>query len=163
MSDWRGMWGPALLVVLAALAVRQAPVEHWIGSWYAAPTARVDQPASPTGASGQSLLHFHDQTLRQIAHLTLGGSRLRVVVGNTFGTADLRVGAASVALRDRETSIVASSARPLSFGGATAVTVAAGALATSDPVDLAAPDFADLAIDLYLPGDTSAMRSPITT
>jgi lysophospholipase L1-like esterase len=40
--------------------------------------------------------------------------------------------------------------------------VPAGAILVSDPVDLAAPDFADLAIDLYLPDDTSAMKSPIT-
>src|SRR6185436_2908541 len=33
----------------------------------------------------------------------------------------------------------------------------------SDPVDLVAPDFADLAIDLYLPEDTAAMKSPLTT
>jgi hypothetical protein len=67
--------------------------EHWIGTWYAAPTARIDSPtaATPgaTGTSGQSLLHFSNQTLRQVAHITLGGSRVRVVIANTFGTAAL--------------------------------------------------------------------------
>src|SRR4029453_15911106 len=38
-----------------------------------------------------------------------------------------------------------------------------GAIALSDPVQLPVPDFANLAIDLYLPGDTAASPSPLTT
>lgn len=154
-----------LLVAVAASAPQhaQSPPERWTATWYAAPTARTDQPAAANGSSGQSLLHFSNQSLRQIAHITLGGSRLRVVLANTFGTADLQIGAASVALRDREATIVASSAHALTFGGATQATVPVGAVLLSDPVDLATPDFADLALDLYLPGDTAAMKSPITT
>ena len=152
----------ALLVEVAA-AGRQPADHHWIGTWFAASTARVDQPASPTGTSGQSLLHFKNQTLRQIVHITLGGSRLRVVVANTFGTAGLRIGGAGVAIRDREAAIVPQTARLLTFGGAKETTVAAGATATSDPVDLTAIDGADLAIDLYLPDDTSTGASPVTT
>jgi len=158
----------ALALGLAAVAAqpaidgRQPAPGRWVGSWYAAPAARVDSAAPPTGTSGQSLLHFRNQTLRQIAHLTLGGTRLRVVVANTFGTKELRVGAASVALRDRDAVIVPGSAHRLSFGGSGDVVVPAGGMLTSDPVDLAAPDFADLAIDLYLPGDTAAMQSPVT-
>ena len=154
--------GLAVLAAQPSIAGRQPASAHWIGSWYAAPAARVDSAAPPTGTSGQSLLHVKDQTLRQVAHLTLGGSRLRVVVSNVFGTAGLTIGAASVALRDRDAAIVPGSARPLTFAGSGGVVVPAGATMTSDPVDLAAPDFADLAIDLYLPGDTAAMASPIT-
>jgi lysophospholipase L1-like esterase len=112
---------------------------------------------------GQSPLHFNNQTLRQIAHITLGGSRFRVVLSNTFGTVPLTIGAAQVALRDRDAAIVPQSSRVLTFGGAARTTVPAAAILVSDPVDLVAPDFADLAIDLYLPDDTAAMKSPITT
>jgi lysophospholipase L1-like esterase len=158
----------AAVAAFALIAARQPAPGHWIGAWYASPTARVDPPPSaaapvPAGTSGQSLLHFSNQTLRQIAHLTIGGSRLRVVVSNTFGTAPLTIGAAGVALRDRDAAIVPSSSRPLTFGGAARVTVPPGAIFVSDAVDLAVPDFADLAIDLYLPDDTAAMKSPITT
>jgi lysophospholipase L1-like esterase len=160
----------ALLVAVAvqpSAGARQRPSEHWVGTWFAASTARLDPPSppaagAPAGTSGQSLLHFSNQTLRQIVHITLGGARLRVVIANTFGATELRIGAASVALRDHESAIVPQSTRPLTFGGAAQKTIPAGAMATSDPVDLAAPDFTDLAIDLYLPGDTSAMRT-ITT
>src|SRR5262245_51919500 len=129
----------AVIVAMPALAGGQPP-ERWIPTWFAATTARVDPSAAqasapPPATRGQSLLHFNNQTLRQIVHVTLGGSRLRVVVSNTFGTTGLRIGAASVALRDRESAIVAASARPLTFGGAAQTTVPAGAVLLSDPVD----------------------------
>jgi lysophospholipase L1-like esterase len=182
----------AVLVVAAPSSKRQGAKNghHWLGTWFAATTARVDQPVAPaqTAASaandqalvvppavvavapsqvltvsGQSLLHFRDQTLRQIAHITLGGTRLRVVVSNTFGTAPLTIGAAGVALRDKDATLKVSSSRSLTFGSTSRTTVPAGAILVSDPVDLAVPDFTDLAIDLYLPDDTAAMKSPITT
>jgi lysophospholipase L1-like esterase len=112
---------------------------------------------------GQSPLHFSNQTLRQITHITLGGSRFRVVLSNTFGVAPLTIGAAHLALRDTDAAIVPQSNRVLTFGGVARASVPAGAILVSDPVDLVAPDAADLAIDLYLPDDTAAMRSPITT
>jgi len=150
----------------SALSRRQVS-ERWVGTWFAASTARLDSPSppppgTPAGTSGQSLLQFSNQTIRQIVHITLGGTRLRVVVTNTFGTTGLRIGAASLALRDHESSIAPRSTRALTFGGAVQTTIPAGETATSDPVDLRAPDFADLAIDLYLPGDTSAVQTPIT-
>jgi lysophospholipase L1-like esterase len=158
----------AAAAALALIAGGEPAADHWIGTWYASPTARVD-PAptaaapTPPGTSGQSLLHFNNQTLRQIAHLTTGGSRLRLVFSNTFGTVPLTVGAASVALRDRDAAIVPPSSRPLTFGGKAQAIVPPGAILLSDVVNLTVPDFADLAIDLYLPDDTSAMKSPITT
>jgi lysophospholipase L1-like esterase len=68
-----------------------------------------------------------------------------------------------VALRDKEASIIANSSRPLMFNGNTAVTIPPGVEMVSDPVALTVPPFADLAIDVYLPDDTAAMKSPITT
>jgi len=164
MTGRVGLVCAAALLCLQSGAARQE-TDRWVGTWFAAPTARVDAavPATPAGTSGQSLLHFDNQTLRQIVHITLGGARLRVVLTNVFGTTGLHVGAASVAIRDREAAVDARSARRLTFAGAADVTVPAGATTTSDPVDLTVPDFADLAVDLYLPGDTSAMTSPITT
>lgn len=186
-----------IILVCAVLAVGRPVLgqgtpsgQHWVGTWFASSTARVDQPAAhvqnaPASSNGQALvipravlavapghqlpvggqssLHFADQTLRQIAHISLGGSRLRVVLSNTFGTAPLTIGAAQVALRDKDATIVPQSNRVLTFGGAARTVAPAGAILVSDPVDLVVPDFADLAIDLYLPDDTAAMKSPITT
>lgn len=185
----------AALVAAVAVALQAsvpghaAPDQHWVGTWFAASTARNDQvaapppslapsgdrsvvippavaavaPGQPLPVGGQSPLHFHDQTLRQIAHITLGGSRFRVVLTNAFGTTPLTIGAAHVALRATGATIVPGSDRTLTFGGVPRTVVPAGAILMSDPVDLTARDFADLAIDLYLPDDTSASKSAVTT
>ena len=158
--------------------------QTWISTWAAPPYARVDQPAQtlsaaaqafpwakdvPVAAAGQALmvagaspLHFKDQTIRQIAHVSAGGSRVRVVLANSLGTLPLRVGAASVALRDKGASLLAGSSRPLTFGGLTAPLIPAGAILMSDPVDLKVGGFSDVVVDLYLPDDTSAWKSPVT-
>src|SRR4029077_16223437 len=60
-------------------------------------------------------------------------------------------------------AMVAGSSRALTFGGTRTTTVAAGAIAISDPVTLIVSPFADLAIDVVLPGDTAASTSPLTT
>jgi lysophospholipase L1-like esterase len=81
-------------------------------------------------------------------------------LSNAYGTAPIQVGAAHVALRDRESVI--GTGRPLTFGGETGTTIPAGAVAISDGVDLKVPNLADLAIDIYLPWDTNT-PSPVTT
>ena len=116
----------------------------------------------PLPVGGMSSLHFKDQTLRQITRVSVGGTRIRVVLSNSLGTAPLRIAAAQVTLRDTGASIVAGSSRVLTFGGIPQPVVPAGALMISDPVDLAVKDFGDLAIDLHLPDDTSTWKSPVT-
>ena len=145
----------------APVLAQNGRATHWVGTWA---TAVVPRPQAAAGAGrGPAPLNFSNQTLRQIVHVSLGGDRVRVVLSNAFGTAPLPVGAASVALRQKESSIVAASKRALTFGGASSTTVAAGAIAVSDPVNLAVPALADLAIDIFLPGDTAASPSPLTT
>ena len=106
-------------------------------------------------------MHFTNQTLRQIVHTSIGGNRARVVLSNRFGTAPLTIAAAHVALRDKEATIVPQSDRVLTFSGRPTITMPAGAMVYSDPVELNVPPMGDLAIDLYLPGDTNT-PSPLT-
>jgi lysophospholipase L1-like esterase len=105
--------------------------------------------------------HFSNQTLREIVRASIGGARVRVVLSNAFGTVPLAVGAAHVALRGSGASIVPASARGLTFGGRSSVEIPVGAVMFSDPVALVVPPLADLAVDLYLPGNTD-IESPLT-
>jgi lysophospholipase L1-like esterase len=125
---------------------------HWVGTWATAPVAQAPSPA----------VNIDNQTLRQIVHLSMGGEQLRVRVSNAFGTAPLIVGAAHIARRDTGALIVRGSGRPLTFSGNPDIAIPAGAVVISDPVRLDAPALSDLAIDLYLPGDTGATTSPLT-
>ncbi len=150
---------------------------HWVASWSAAAVLRPQPgsaaaPVSPTAAqqSGQAPqapapppITISGQTLRQIVHLSLGGMQARVVLTNTFGTAPLTIGAASIALRDKDDKIVPGSARPLTFGGRPSVTIPVGAVMISDEASLGAvPALMDLAIDLFVPDDLTKSASPLT-
>jgi lysophospholipase L1-like esterase len=127
------------------------------------PAQNGAQPGGRGGRGGAPPLNFNNQTLRQIVHTSIGGDRVRVVLTNAFGTAPLAVGAAHVALREQDAAIAARSDRTLTFAGNPSTTIPAGAVIVSDPVSLTVPAFADLAIDLYLPGDTASTTSPLTT
>ncbi len=104
-----------------------------------------------------------NQTIRQIVRTSIGGSRVRVVLSNAFGTAPIEVGAGHVALREKDAAILASSAKKLTVSGASTFTVLAGATVVTDPVELAVAPVSDLVVDLYLPGDLGIGTSPVTT
>jgi lysophospholipase L1-like esterase len=166
---WTGIAFMCLIVAPPSRLLAQAPREHWIGTWATAEVGRPQAPRPPTGPgmppfmanqcppappTPPAFVHFTNQTLRQIVHTSIGGARARVVFSNTYGTAPLGIGAASVALRDADSGIRPASARPLTFGGRPTFTIPPGALAYSDPVNLAIPQMSDVVIDLYLPGTT---------
>jgi len=144
----------ALASLLAAhMALAQPAGEHWLGTWS---TADVVRPPARPAAQGQpqpAAISINNQTLREIVHVSAGGARARVVLSNVFGTEPLSVGAAQMALREKDSKIVAGSNRPLTFGGRASVTIPAGAIMLSDAVNLSVPPMSDLAIDLFLPGD----------
>ncbi|MGX4640280.1 SGNH/GDSL hydrolase family protein [Massilia sp. SYSU DXS3249] len=139
--------GPAVGAALALPSLpafgQAGPSERWCATWGTAPAG------PPPSANVQS---FTGQTLRLIARASIGGSRVRIRVSNEMGSTPLRIGRASIALRTSGASIAATSLRELRFSGQTAITIPAGAPVLSDPVELAVPAQADLAVSLYLPG-----------
>lgn len=94
---------------------------------------------------------FNRQTVRQVARLSIGGSRVRVVISNEGSVSALHVGAASVARFEKGSAIVEGSVQPLRFGGRTEVTLPPGVRLVSDPVELALPALSEVAVSLYLP------------
>jgi len=183
-SVWRIVPAAAIAWCLLAIplpARAQAGTDdaHWVGTWATALVERRDPPAGrPPGQAPQPPsspgafvpirvlnpgLHFNDQTLRQIVRTSVGGDQVRVVFSNVFGTEPLAIGAASVALRREGAAVVPASVRKLRFGGQASTHIPAGAVLFSDPVALAVPALTDLAVDLYLPGETASSGSPITT
>ncbi len=163
------------LFALQALLLAQSPSEHWVGTWSTSEVGRPQNPPAPVQGpppfmasqcpagppAAATFMHFNNQTLRQIVHTSIGGSRVRVVLSNRYSTAPITIGAAHVALRGQDAAIQQASGRPLTFSGRPTFTIPPGAVLHSDPVALTVPDMADLAIDLYLPGDTNT-SSPLT-
>ena len=129
----------------------------------ACPAPSAPPPVAPPPGQTygpQPFTHFTNQTLRQIVHTSVGGSRARLVVSNAFGTAPVTIGAAHMAVRDKDDAIQ-TGGRPLTFSGRATITIPANAIAYSDPVTLTLAPLADLAIDLYLPGTTNT-PAPLT-
>ena len=138
----------AVLVTSEAAPAQQradpAP-DAWIGTWAASQqlTEDANLPLPPG---------FADTTLRQIVHVSIGGSRLRVRFSNAFGKAPLTLRAARVARSMGGGAIRPDSDKPLTFRGGATVTIPEGALVLSDPVDFDVPPLSDLAVTIYVRG-----------
>ena len=135
-----------LLVLVSTLSAqtteaKSAPAS-WVGTWATSPFDGDPWHTIPT---------LVDSTLREIVHTSIAGSELRVRFTNEFGTEALRIGAASISLSTGESNIDTASLHGLTFGGAPSIVIPPGAEALSDPVPMATPAFANLAVSLYLP------------
>lgn len=124
-----------------------ASQSRWVGTWSASPL-----PADQGFFGGNA--GFENQTLRQIVHVSVGGSKVRVRISNAFGVSPLVIGAAHVALQESGESIVPGSDRALTFSDEPFAVIPPGALAVSDPVDLDVEACADLAVSIYVPENT---------
>jgi lysophospholipase L1-like esterase len=115
---------------------------HWVGTWATSPLGGDPWHAVPT---------LVDSTLREIVHTSIPGKALRVRFTNEFGTEPLRIDAATVALSAGQSAIQPDSLHALVFGGQASIVIPPGAAVVSDPVEMATPAFADVAISFYLP------------
>jgi lysophospholipase L1-like esterase len=159
MSHIRRLRRTAIILALGAmLAGGPALAEDsgdWIGTWAASP-----QPVwapdffAPFGIPRA----LRDQTIRQVVRVSLGGSQVRVVLSNEYGTLPLVIGNAHVALAAEGGAIQPGTDHPLTFGGQPGITIPPGAPAISDPVPLQVGQLGSLAVSLYLPD-----ISPATT
>lgn len=141
--------GSMVVVGLLALPGR-ARADAWVSAWGGR------GPLSTTITTNHTFSdpapNLSGRTLRVMAHLTTGGSQVRVRLSQRFGGAPLYVGAAHVAIRGSGSGIVAGTDRALTFAGASTVTVPAGGDVWSDPVALTVSGGKDVAISVYVPG-----------
>ncbi|MFO6384890.1 SGNH/GDSL hydrolase family protein, partial [Pseudomonas aeruginosa] len=70
---------------------------------------------------------LHDQTVRQLARISLGGTRVRIVLANTYGKRPIRIGRATLAKPGSERAAVATGSLDVTFGGRRTATIAPGA------------------------------------
>ena len=129
----------ALCALLAPTGSLAAPAKnsHWTAAWSAA----MDSPGP----------RLSDQTVRQIARVSIGGSAVRVRLSNLYGDGPVTLGPVHVALRTEGSSTVKGSDRELRFGGKSSVTIPKGGSALSDTVALEVKPLQELAISLYVP------------
>jgi hypothetical protein len=87
-------------VVACGVALAQAGAKPgWIGTWTASaqPAWSSDFPV-PLGLPA----NLYQKTIRQVMRISIGGSKVRVVLSNEYGKLPLKVDAAHVALQGDE-------------------------------------------------------------
>jgi lysophospholipase L1-like esterase len=139
-------------VALSCPAVAAAG-PSWVGTWTGSPIAGASSSSCPAGDGAMA-----GRTVRNIVYPSVSGSRVRVRFSNTFGTAPLTIGSASVAVAETGAQTVPGTMRRLLFGGKRSVTVPAGAEALSDWLDMNVAQQRDLAVSAYVP----ALTGPAT-
>ena len=138
-----GMSAVALLLAVCEVSSAQkAERPHWVGTW----------ATSPMLAGGGFSVHpFSGVTLREIAHISVGGDQVRVRFTNEFGLDQLIISDAHVALSASGSAIKPNTDHKLTFDGAAIVSIPPGAVVYSDPVALDAPPLSDVTVSFYLP------------
>ena len=134
--------GPRADLHVFAASVRPEAA-GWTGSW----------SASTGGYTGTGL--WRDQTMRLVVHTSTGGPRARIRLENTFASAPVRIGHASIAVQG-EGAATKGKPVPLRFGGRDGTTIPAGAQAFSDPVGFDVPPDTNLLVSIHLPDPVEA-------
>ena len=132
-------------LIPGALSQTASAPTIWIASWSS--SQQIPEPQNTLTPADLT-----DTTLRQIVHLSAGGSALRVHVSNTFGTEPLHITSAHIAkpLTPDAAAIDPTTDRALTFAGAADVIIPPGAEFISDPIPLTIPALTDLAISFHL-------------
>lgn len=127
-----------------------APPDRWVGTW-------ATSPMEQTNADGR--YGAAETTYREIVHTSIGGDSSRVILTNEFGLAPLTINAVYIALHIKGSAIDVATARPVTFGGRSSVTIPAGALVVSDPTGLKLAALSDVAVSFVLPAQTIQQAS----
>jgi lysophospholipase L1-like esterase len=119
--------------------------QTWIVSWAASQQLPEPNNALPSD-------DLREATVRQIFHLSAGGSALRVHVSNAFGTTALHFRSVHIAhpLTAASAAIDPATDKALAFSGSQDLTIPPGAEYISDPVDYPVRALSNLAVTFYL-------------
>ena len=123
---------------------------HWLSAWGA--RGPLSTTITTKTTFNERVPDLSGATVRIMAHLTAGGSQVRVRFSQRFSSLPLVVDSAHVAIRKATSEIVTDTDRELLFGGATSLLLPAGGDVWSDSVRLQTHAGDDLAISFYVSG-----------
>lgn len=120
--------------------------EGWTGTW--ASGQQLTEPGNNPPKPGLA-----NNTLRQVVHATLGGSRIRVQFSNAYGDSAVTINSAHIAISAGGSEIDTSTDKALTFGGVSSITINTGQEVYSDALDFNVPALSKLTVSIYF-GDT---------
>jgi lysophospholipase L1-like esterase len=112
---------------------------HWVTAW------GTSQQPNVTAAT------ISNATVRMIARVTVPGDTIRIRLDNTFGSAPVTIGRASVGHRVQGALLAAGSSQQVFFNTSPSVTIPAGGSVQSDSIALTVQAWQDIAVSLYIP------------
>jgi lysophospholipase L1-like esterase len=140
--------------VLAAFSLpvfaANRPAQNWVGTWAASPMACPVKSGEPSAA---------DSTYRNVMRISMGGAGLRVQLTNEFGTGELKIGAAHIAIDAGNGTTRPGTDHVLSFGGHSSVTIPANGLMLSDEVSMDVSPLSTVSVSLYVADQELAIRT----
>jgi lysophospholipase L1-like esterase len=138
----------ALLSSLTCTAQTPRPPTQWVGSW----ATSQQSPDPQNNQPGLDPALLTDATIREVVHLSLGGSSLRLHLSNEFGTRPLTIDSINIAksIAPDSSAIDPETNHPVTFDGRASVTIPAGAKFISDSVQLTLPPLSDITISFHL-------------
>ncbi|MEU0791987.1 SGNH/GDSL hydrolase family protein [Amycolatopsis sp. NPDC005961] len=149
----------SLVVVLAVLtalfvgASGRPPASHWVATWTSMPQLTEPSNLPPAPYTGADRV-LDNASLRQTAHVSAGGPRIRLRFSNAFGGAPLPLSAVTVARpldgRAGVSAVVPGSVLPVTFHGKPSTTVPMGAQVVSDPLPFPVRPFENITVTAYL-------------
>lgn len=119
----------------------------WVGTWNTAP--QLVEPRNVPPEPGLS-----NNTLRQVVHVSLGGTQIRVRFTNEFSTEPVTLNEAHIAPSIEAGIVDLDHNRLITFGGKPDVIIAPGAVVISDPLAFDLKPLSNVAITLHF-GKTS--------
>jgi lysophospholipase L1-like esterase len=137
-----------LILSLSCTSYIASAKDCWIGTWVSG--QQLTEPRNNPPAPGLS-----NNTLRQVIHATLGGSKLRVQFSNVYGSSPVTIKAAHLAVSKGGSAIESATDKKLSFKGASSITIPAKEAVYSDTIDFNVAPLSNLVVSIYF-GETSA-------
>jgi lysophospholipase L1-like esterase len=153
-----GLLGTALLLLLTATIALSAEsrsaaadrrgygAESWVTSWSASPQRAIAGPLATRG--------LDHRTVRDIIVTSVGGDQLRLELTNLYGASPLQIGHLTVAVADPGAAVLPGTMNPVTYRGRASFQIPAGAQIRSDPVAMRVWPLQELAVSIYLPGQT---------
>ncbi|CAO2657206.1 Nn.00g033320.m01.CDS01 [Neocucurbitaria sp. VM-36] len=124
---------------------------HWIDTWTSMPQLVESSNMPPSPFSSGSVLK--DATLRQTLHMSVGASKIKLAISNTFGGSDLPITEGSVSLpaggAAGVSGIQASPLAAIAVGGKSSFTVPRGQVVITDEIAFEIKPQSMLTVSLY--------------
>jgi len=138
----------ALALGVPASAKTAASEGPFATSTWLAPQMDLDEPYPGMDLS-IGVKELDDQTLRQSFRISAGGGGLRLRFSNEFGTSPLTIDSVTLARSLGLGAVDAASILPVTFGGKRSMTIAQGAEALSDAINVEARALSEWAVSMH--------------